>query len=139
MRFGLISAIFVHVAMIGAVASAGAAHAAKPPAHRLETTGAGTQKAGLPAPHGLAGLLHARPEQVTARLGEPAIARAEGKGAFWTYRAPRCALYIFFKDEDGGLKVSGAAAGPRKRGVAFADLDTCLAELEGSQGEAPAQ
>ncbi len=81
---------------------------------------------------GLTGLLHAPPDRVKARLGDPAIARAEGKGAFWTYRAPRCALYIFFKDE-GGLKVSGAAAGPRQRGVAYADLDTCLAELERSQ------
>jgi hypothetical protein len=72
---------------------------------------------------------------VKARLGDPAIARAEGKGAFWTYRAPRCALYIFFKDE-GGLKVSGAAAGPRQRGVAYADLETCMAELERSQAGA---
>ena len=82
---------------------------------------------------GLTGLLHASPDRVKARLGDPAIARAEGKGAFWTYRAPRCALYIFFKDE-GGLKVSGAAAGPRKRGVAYPDLEACLAELEQAQG-----
>jgi hypothetical protein len=82
---------------------------------------------------GLTGLLHASPDRVKARLGNPAIARAEGKGAFWTYRAPRCALYIFFKDE-GGLKVSGAAAGPRKRGVAYPDLEACLAELEQAQG-----
>jgi hypothetical protein len=137
MRFGLISAIFVPVAMIGAVASVGAARAAKPPEHAAHTPKTAAERASPPAPHGLAGLLHAGPEQVTARLGDPAIARAEGKGAFWTYRAPRCALYIFFKDEGGGLKVSGAAAGPRKRGVAYAELDVCLTELEQSQAGAP--
>jgi hypothetical protein len=85
-----------------------------------------------PKAQGLAGLLHAAPDRVRAHLGEPSIARAEGKGAFWTYRGPRCALYIFFR-EDGGLKVSGAAVGPRKRGVPAPDLDTCLADLEQSQ------
>jgi hypothetical protein len=124
MKFALISMIFAGVALgAGPVAGKAPKHAAEP-------------KKGAAASAGLTGLLHASPDRVKARLGDPAIARAEGKGAFWTYRAPRCALYIFFKDE-GGLKVSGAAAGPRQRGVAYADLDTCLAELERSQAGAP--
>ena len=120
--------IFTGVALGAAPASAKAAkHPAAPgkvAAEKPETA--------APA-SGLTGLLHASPDRVKARLGDPAIARAEGKGAFWTYRAPRCALHIFFKDE-GGLKVSGAAAGPRKRGVAYPDLEVCLAELEQAQG-----
>jgi hypothetical protein len=129
MKFALISMIFAGVAL-GAVPAMGKAakHAAEPKKE------AATKAAASP---GLTGLLHASPDRVKARLGDPAIARAEGKGAFWTYRAPRCALYIFFKDTSsktgGGLQVSGAAAGPRQRGVAYADLETCLAELERSQ------
>jgi len=125
MRLPLISAIFLSVALAGPMAQAKAAK-----------HGAEAKKQASPAPapatNGLAGLLHASPDRVRAHLGEPAIARAEGRGAFWTYRASRCALYIFFRDE-GGLKVSGAASGPRKRGVPAADLPTCLAELEQSQ------
>ncbi len=123
MRLPLISAIFVSVALAGPTASAKAVK------HRAE---AKKPAPAQPITHGLTGLLHASPDRVRARLGEPSIARAEGKGAIWTYRAPRCALYIFFR-EDGGLKVSGAAVGPRKRGVAAPDLDTCLVELEQSQ------
>jgi hypothetical protein len=126
MKFALISMIFAGVAL-GAAPAAG-----KPVKHAAEPKKQAAKEA---ASAGLTGLLHASPDKVKSRLGDPAIARAEGKGAFWTYRAPRCALYIFFKDE-GGLKVSGAAAGPRQRGVAFADLDTCLAELERSQAGA---
>jgi hypothetical protein len=122
MKFALISMIFAGVALAAVPASGKTAkHPAEPKKEAAKETASG-----------LTGLLHASPDRVKARLGEPAIARAEGKGAFWTYRAPRCALYIFFKDE-GGLKVSGAAAGPRQRGAAYADLDTCLAELERSQ------
>jgi hypothetical protein len=126
MKFALISMIFAGVAL-GAVPAMGKAaiHPAPPKKEAAKET----------ASAGLTGLLHASPDRVKARLGDPAIARAEGKGAFWTYRAPRCALYIFFKDE-GGLKVSGAAAGPRQRGVAYADLETCMAELERSQAGA---
>ena len=127
MRIALISMIFAGVALGAAPASGKTAkHPAEP---RKEAAAKDTASAGL------TGLLHASPDRVKTRLGEPAIARAEGKGAFWTYRAPRCALYIFFKDE-GGLKVSGAAAGPRKRGAPYADLDTCLVELERSQAGA---
>jgi hypothetical protein len=131
MKFALISMIFAGVAL-GAVPAMGKAakHAAAPKKEAAKDT----------ASAGLTGLLHASPDRVKARLGDPAIARAEGKGAFWTYRAPRCALYIFFKDTasktGGGLQVSGAAVGPRQRGVAYADLDTCLAELERSQAGA---
>ena len=126
MRFALISAIFISVAI---TAPPTLAKAVKHPVTLKKQAAEKTE------PPGLTGLLHAAPDKVRARLGEPSIARAEGKGAFWTYRAPRCALYIFFKDE-GGLKASGAAAGPRKRGVAAPDLDTCLAELEQAQASA---
>ncbi len=127
MKFALISMIFAGVALAAFPASGKTAkHPAEP---KKEAATKMAESAGL------TGLLHASPDRVKARLGDPAIARAEGKGAFWTYRAPRCALYIFFKDE-GGLKVSGAAAGPRQRGVAYADLETCLAELERSQAGA---
>ncbi len=126
MKFALISMIFAGVAFAAfPAAGKGPKHVAAPKEEEAKET----------ASAGLTGLLHASPDRVKTRLGEPSIARAEGRGAFWTYRAPRCALYIFFKDE-GGLKVSGAAAGPRQRGAAYADLDTCLAELERSQATA---
>ncbi len=77
----------------------------------------------------LSALLNAAPERVRSELGVPAVARTEGRGAFWTYQAPHCALYIFFKDR-GGLHVSGAAAGPRQRGLAVPEIQACLSELE---------
>jgi hypothetical protein len=124
MRLPLISAIFASVALAGSMASA------KGPKHDAEVK---KEAAEASAPtNGLSGLLHASPDRVRAHLGEPAIARAEGKGAFWTYRASGCALYIFFRDDEG-LKVSGAAVGPRKRGVPASDLPACLDELEQSQ------
>jgi hypothetical protein len=128
MKIALISMILAGVALGALPAWATGAKHPEPP--RKE---AGETPAREAPSRGLSGLLHASPDRVKARLGDPAIARAEGKGAFWTYRAPRCALYIFFKDE-GGLKVSGAAAGPRKRGVPYPDLEVCLAELEQAQG-----
>jgi hypothetical protein len=133
MRFGLISTFSATVAIVGLGGAGGVM--AKPPPLKSEGTAKAATKGETPAPKGLSGLLHAGPERVKARLGDPAIARAEGRGAFWTYRGPRCALYIFFRDEGGGLKVSGAAAGPRRRGVAYPELDACIAELEQSQGE----
>jgi hypothetical protein len=123
MRFALISAIFASVAITAPAATAKAVKHSNPPKNQ-------TMKG--PPESNLTGLLHATADRVRSRLGEPSIARAEGKGAFWTYRGQNCALYIFFKDE-GGLKVSGAAVGPRKRGVTAPDLNICLAELEHSQ------
>jgi hypothetical protein len=132
MKFGLISTFSVTVAIVGLGGAVGVM--AKPLPLKSDGTAKTATKTEAPAPKGLSGLLHAGPERVKARLGEPAVARAEGRGAFWTYRAPRCALYIFLKDEGAGLKVSGAAAGPRRRGVAYPELDACIAELEQSQG-----
>ncbi len=135
MKFGLISAIFAAVAMAGAGALSDAA-AAKTAKHKAASAKPAA-KAEAPTPHGLVGLLHAGPDRVKVRLGDPAIARAEGKGAFWTYRAPHCALYVFFKDEGAGLKVSGAAAGPRKHGAPYPELDACIADLEQAAPPAP--
>jgi hypothetical protein len=82
-----------------------------------------------PAPGRSAGfpLARATPEEVRAWLGEPVVANEEGKGAFWTYRLEACALMVFFKDEGQGLRVSGVAAGPRRRADAPPDPDECIA------------
>ena len=130
MRPALITAILISVASVAAVGPAGVA-CAKP--SKLQT--ASRNKDQDPSPAGsaqsLGVLLHATPDRVRTRLGEPSIARAEGKGALWTYEGSRCALFIFFRDE-GGLHVSGAAAGPRRHGVSPPDLDVCLADLQRS-------
>jgi hypothetical protein len=76
---------------------------------------------------GLGRLMHASPQTVRDRLGEPDVSRAEGKGALWTYRLPRCALYLFFHDGPKGLKVSGASTGPRRRGDALLTVSDCIA------------
>jgi len=135
MKFRLISTIFAAVAMagVGAPFDPAAAKPAKPKAAKAKPAA----KTETPTPRGLVGLLHAGPDRVKARLGEPAIARAEGKGAFWTYRAPHCALYVFFKDEGAGLKVSGAAAGPRRHGALYPELEACIADLEQAEPLAP--
>lgn len=68
--------------------------------------------------------------QVRSRLGAPDIARSEGTGAFWTYRLKTCALFVYFRSENGQpLAVSGAAAGPHRRGQTAPKLETCLAEF----------
>ena len=64
--------------------------------------------------------------QVRARLGEPAVASQEGKGALWTYRREGCALMVFFKDAGRGLRVSGVAASGRRRGEAPPSVETCM-------------
>jgi len=121
------------MAGVGAPFDPAAAKPAKPKAAKAKPAA----KTETPTPRGLVGLLHAGPDRVKARLGEPAIARAEGKGAFWTYRAPHCALYVFFKDEGAGLKVSGAAAGPRRHGALYPELEACIADLEQAEPLAP--
>src|ERR1041385_8590336 len=70
---------------------------------------------------GADGLVNATQAQVKARFGEPDVARAEGSGAFWTYRLPDCALFVFFHKAAKGLRVSSVTAGPRKRGDATPD------------------
>lgn len=75
----------------------------------------------------LGALMHASGPQVKARLGDPDVARAEGAGAFWTYRLPHCALFLFFHEGPKGLRVTGASTGPRKRGEPLLDVRACLA------------
>ncbi len=85
---------------------------------------------GRPAPEpggGTFPLARATPDEVKGWLGEPAVASEEGRGALWTYRLDDCALMIFFRDEGAGLKVSGVATGPRRRGQAAPDAETCVA------------
>ena len=76
---------------------------------------------------GLGALFRATPEGVRARLGDLDVSRAEGKGAFWTYRLPHCALFVFFHEGPKGLRVSGASTGARKRGEAPLSVEACLA------------
>lgn len=75
----------------------------------------------------LGALMHATGAQVRARLGDPDVARAEGKGGFWTYRLPHCALFLFFHEGPKGLRVTGASTGPRKRGEPLLEVRACLA------------
>jgi hypothetical protein len=99
--------------------SALAATPAKPPAPKPPAGGAGT----FP-------LARATPAEVKAWLGDPAVANEEGKGAFWTYRLEDCALMVFFKDDGKGLRVSGVAAGPRRRADTAPDADACITDAK---------
>lgn len=82
-----------------------------------------------PAPT-LRELTAASEAQVRARLGAPDVARDEGAGAFWTYRLKSCALFVFFRTEDGhGLRMSGAQAGPRRRGQSAPSVEACLKQF----------
>jgi hypothetical protein len=75
---------------------------------------------------GLAALNEA---QARVRLGPPDIARGEGAGAMWTYRLPDCALFVFFRSAAGQpLRVSGASAGPRRRGQTPPSVEACIAQ-----------
>jgi len=81
------------------------------------------------------GLLAATQQEVTSRLGAPDVARAEGAGAMWTYRLPDCALFVFFRRSGtDGMKVSGAAAGPRTRGRNPPPVNECVTEALGRHG-----
>jgi hypothetical protein len=77
--------------------------------------------------------------EARARLGAPDVARAEGKGALWTYRLSDCALLVFFRSEgDGPRRLSGASSSPRRRGDAPAPVDACLNEAAERGAHAPA-
>jgi hypothetical protein len=86
-----------------------------------------------PAHPTLATLVSASDEEVKSKLGTPDIARKEGASAMWTYSWRDCALLVFFKSPDGRtLRVSGASAGPRRRGQATPTVDACLAQHHAS-------
>jgi hypothetical protein len=94
----------------------------------LSPTLALAQAAPAVNPHSTAALMGKSEADVRARLGTPEIARREAGGAMWTYREETCALFVFFKAQGReGMRVSGAAAGPRKRGQPTLDTDACIA------------
>ncbi len=84
---------------------------------------------------GLGPLFHASEAGVRARLGDPDVSRSEGRGAFWTYRLPHCALFLFFRDGPKGYRVSGASTGPRKRGESSLSVAACLASAVQMSGD----
>ena len=133
------------LALIAGVAAAalvaqGAAHAARQDAPASSDSvdllpPASSHASKPPAFHGLMGGSEA---DVTQRLGPPDLARAEGKGAMWTYRLPDCALFVFFRRAaPEGLKVSGAASGPRTRGRNPPPVNECLNEALSRHPAAP--
>ena len=93
--------------------------------------------AGAQAPAGgapsVALLLGAGEAEARIRLGEPDVARREAGGAVWTYARPNCALFLYFRPEGGRMRVTGAAAGPRRRGEAAPAVEACLAAVAGSK------
>ena len=74
-------------------------------------------------------LIGAGEAEAVIRLGRPDIARREAGGAVWTYRRPGCALFLYLRAEGPDLRVTGAAAGPRRRGQPAPDTDACLAAV----------
>lgn len=127
------------LALLLALSSADAALAAsdrhaKPGPDPADPRSAGAEKpTTAPAPKPARGpFANATADEVKARLGEPAVANAEGKGAMWTYRLEGCALMVFFRDDGKGLRVSGVAAGPRRRADPVPDPEACIAEARRS-------
>ena len=113
----LLAQTTAHAARQDFAVSSGAADSQKPAPART------------PAFHGLLG---AAELEVSGRLGKPEVSRAEGSGAMWTYRLPECALFVFFRRSGTeGLKVSGAAAGPRSRGRNPPPVNECVTEALG--------
>jgi hypothetical protein len=124
---------------LGAVSAASAAHRSHPPAKPAKPTapaapaapasGSADTADDAPATPAFGGLASITEADARARLGPPDIARTDGAGAMWTYRLPDCALFIFFRSTAGQpLRVSGASAGPRRRGQPPAPIETCVAE-----------
>jgi hypothetical protein len=82
-----------------------------------------------PAVPTLASLISASDADVKSKLGVPDVSRREGASAMWTYAWPDCALLVYFKSPDGRtLRVSGASAGPRRRGQTAPSVDACIAQ-----------
>jgi hypothetical protein len=116
---------------LSALALAGSAEAA--PASKPRQIA----KADIPkvetAAGGVQALDNATQAQVRARFGEPDVARAEGAGAFWTYRLPDCALFVFFRKEGKALRVSGLSSGPRRRGESAPEAAICMASVASAE------
>ena len=125
--------VFLIIGVVAAAALAGESLAAAPKGASKLAPEASARlpriaEAGPELPGGR--MLGATTAQIRSRLGAPDVAHAEGRGAFWTYRLPDCALFVFFQDEGKGLKVSGLSSGPRKRGQAAAPTEDCLTAAE---------
>ena len=97
----------------------------------------GKEAADVETRSGADALVNATQAQVKAKFGEPDVARAEGSGAFWTYRLTDCALFVFFHKESKGLRVSSVTAGPLKRGDATPDAAACVTASEGADLKRP--
>lgn len=92
----------------------------------------GAEELSVPSP--LDGL---REAAVRAKLGDPTLARTEGAGAFWTYRLPSCALFVYFADEGPGLRVTGVAAGPRRHGDPAPEVLSCIDQAGRARSATP--
>jgi hypothetical protein len=114
------------LACLCALAFAGPALAAKPTVRAEPVRAEATRGEGA---GGVQALDNATQAQVRARFGEPDVARAEGAGAFWTYRLPDCALFVFFRKEGKALRVSGLSSGPRRRGESAPEAGACMASI----------
>ncbi|MCX8134900.1 MAG: hypothetical protein N3D18_13170 [Roseococcus sp.] len=80
-----------------------------------------------PPPARAAALIGARPEQLLARLGPPALRREEGGAQVWLYATPACQLDLVLYPEGGALRVAHAQA--RAQGMARRSEPACLGEI----------
>lgn len=85
-----------------------------------------------PPPARAAALIGARPEQLLARLGAPALRREEGGAQIWLYASPACHLDLVLYPEAGGLRVAHAQA--RAQGMARRSEAACLGEIAARRG-----
>ena len=118
------------IGLAAALASPGVALAARElaPASSPATSAAAAAPSSAEPVYTFEGLLGLNQDQARGRLGAPDLAQAAGSGAMWTYRLNDCALFVFFRSDNGQpLTVSGAAAGQRRRGQSVPTLEACLA------------
>ncbi|MFN3450422.1 MAG: hypothetical protein ACK44F_17130, partial [Roseococcus sp.] len=85
-----------------------------------------------PPPARAAALIGARPEQLLARLGAPALRREEGGAQIWLYATSACHLDLVLYPEGGGLRVAHAQA--RAQGMARRSEAACLGEIAARRG-----